>query len=105
MDVSRIIVSKIFTEKLVGNIDGTKHFWERTDEDYDELAKKLDTEWDGWFEGVRMVEETFDSDTFKISTRVIKVTEREYDKKTWEWIGAKETIGSEIKEISFHERH
>ena len=96
MDVNRIIVSKIFTEKLVSNEDGTRQFWEHTDEDYDELAKKLDTEWDGWFSGVRIVEETFDSDTFKISTRVIKVTEREYDEKTWKWIGAKEIIRSKI---------
>ena len=60
--------------------------WEDANGTYEELKKRLETKWDGWTDGVRLVEKTFDEGTFCVYTRVIKTTMRKRNWNNWnEW--------------------
>ena len=85
-------ITKIFTQKEVAHDSEARNWeWEDTTENYEELAEELRTKWDGWFDAVRIVEKTFDDETFKITEKEIKITERTYG-NDYRWNGAEETI-------------
>lgn len=87
----KMTISKIFTEVNVSNdCEARDWSWETSKTTYSEAVADLKAKWDAWFRGVRLVEKTFDSDTFEITTRVIKETKRTY--KDFCWDGVKETI-------------
>ena len=54
-----------------------------TTESYEKLANDLATEWDGWFDAVRIVEKVFNPDTFEVHIKPIKETRRTYDGFLW----------------------
>ena len=93
-------ISRIVTQKSVSDDCEARNWkWVNTNEPYEELANKLATEWNAWFDEVRVAEETFDSDTFKITSKTLKKTVRTYeDKFLGKWIGAKEIVYEEEKE-------
>ena len=83
-------ITKIFTEKRVSHdCEGRRWVWEGTTESYEELAEKLRTKWDGWFDAVAVVEKTFDDETFEITKKLIKMTKRTYG-DDYRWDGAEE---------------
>lgn len=90
-------LTKKFTQRKVSHDCEARHWtWEDTNETYEEAVKELAKEWDGWFEEVREVEKTFDDETFEITIKVIRVTERTYDKVYHSWKGGiAETIYEE----------
>lgn len=62
-------ISKNFAQKHIA-LDCEGRYWDWVDvsEGYDFWLKKLNEGWDkGWFDGVRIVERTFDEDTFTIT--------------------------------------
>lgn len=78
-------IKKTFVQKRVSHDQEARYWdWEDTTESYDDLKQKLMNEWDGWFEGVRIVEKVFDEDTFRITINVIKTAKRAY--KDWRWV-------------------
>lgn len=80
-----MIISKIFVEVRISNDDeGRDWSWETTTKTYEKAVENLKAKWDGWFNGVRLVEKSFDSDTFEITTRVIKETHRTYKNYCWD---------------------
>ena len=86
-------ITKIFTQEHTSDdCEGRYWSWADTDKTYEELAAQLAAEWNGWFDAVRLVEKTFDDETFKITTKVIKTTERTYKGLYWDG-GTKEIIG------------
>lgn len=86
-------ISKIFTQKYISNdCEAREWEWVDTKETYEELVKKLAEKWDAWFEAVRVVEKTFDAETFEITTKVIKRTGRTYTGYRWDG-GVAETFG------------
>ena len=87
-------ITKTFTQMYVATDCEARHWeWKDTDNTYEALAEELRTEWDGWFDAVRIVEKIFDSETFTITVKVIKTTERAYKDLHWDKaIGAVETI-------------
>ena len=71
------MITKTFTQKHVSHDYEARYFsWEDTDKTYEELAEELRTEDDAWFDGVRVVEKTFDPETFVITVKTIKAIER-----------------------------
>jgi hypothetical protein len=86
-------ISKIFTQKYISNDCEARDWeWVDTNKSYEELAQELATKWDGWFSAVRVVEKTFDAETFKITIKVIKRTGRTYTNYRWDG-GVVETFG------------
>ena len=77
-------IRRIFVEVRVSNDCEARNWeWKRTDRNYIKAVEDLKAKWDGWFEGVRLVEKTFNSDTFEITTRIIKETHRTYTNYRW----------------------
>lgn len=76
--------TKEFVQKFVSN-DCEARYWAWVDSEltYEQEVQDLKVCWDGWFDGVRLVEKTFDTDTFKFEIKVLKETEREYDENGW----------------------
>ena len=67
-------IKKIFTE-----IE-TDYGWKVTNRSYEEWQTRLNS-----FESaVRLVEKTFNSETFEITEKTIKKTERRLNPKTWD---------------------
>lgn len=86
-------ITKTFTQMHIAtDCEGRTWIWKDTDKNYEELAEELRTKWNGWFDGVRIVEKTFDEETFTITTTAIKTTERTYG-DDYRWNGAEETEG------------
>ena len=81
-------ITKTFTETYNLDMEGRHGEWETTAKTYEEALKDLD----GWMTAVRVVEKTFDPETFEITTVVVKTTERRYDWDRREW-NTVETIG------------
>lgn len=72
-------ISKIMTQMHCSNDTEARYFdWVDSNRSYEEIKESLKTKWDGWTDGVRLVEKTFDEETFSISTRVIKTTMRKW---------------------------
>lgn len=77
-------IKKLFTQEYVSNdCEGRYWNWEDSTETYDDLKNQLMTEWNGWFDGVAIVEKIFDDETFTITERVIKRAKRKYDGFHW----------------------
>ena len=73
-------ISRIITKRLVSNDDEARDWkWEYDERPYDELAKNFAYEHNSWYKGVALIEETFDSDTFKITSRTIREMKLKYD--------------------------
>lgn len=79
--------TKEFVQRCVSN-DCEARNWEWVDSDltYEQAVQDLKACWDGWFDGVRLVEKTFDTDTFEFEIKVLKEVEREYNEKL-RWTG------------------
>jgi len=76
-------ITKIFTQEHISNdCEARKWDWEDTEETYESLKEEL-KKWNGWFDGVRVVEKIFNEETFTIETKVIKKATRAYD--GWNW--------------------
>ena len=82
-------ISKIFTQKYEAqDCEGHIYAWEDTTEDFDTLKGKMN----GWCTAIRIVEKTFDSDTFLITETPIKVARRVYTRHEYEGYEVKEEI-------------
>lgn len=79
-------IVKTFVEIYVLDMEGRYGEWQTTNKTYEEAIKDINN----WNDRVRMVEKTFDPETFIITEREIKHTEKVY--KGWFWDG-------EIKEV------
>ena len=73
------LITKIFVEIYVLDIEGRNGKWKTTTMTYEEAVKKINP----WLDAVRMIEKTFDPDTFTITTRVLRQTEKVYEKYHW----------------------
>lgn len=80
-------MTKEFVQTYVSHDCEARH-WEWVDSKltYEQEVQDLKSGWNGWFDGVRLVEKIFDTDTFEIEIKVLKETEREYDDKCG-WTG------------------
>jgi len=77
-------INKIFVQEYIGlDCEGRNWGWRDTKNTYEEVKEKLMTEWNGWLDGVRLVEKTFDDETFTIETKVIKEAKRVYENFRW----------------------
>ena len=86
-------ISKLFIQNYTSHDCEGRHWsWTDAKEDatYEELVERLASEWNGWWDGVRIVEKTFNDETFEITVKVIKTTRRTY--KDWSWDGGVEEI-------------
>ena len=82
-------ISKLFVQKHVSSdCEARSWNWVDTDEAFEDLTNKLKDKWDSWFDGVRVVEKTFDTETFIITTKPIKSLKREshlnYNTHKWD---------------------
>ena len=85
-------IKKIFVQRRDAcDCEGRQYEWSDTEDSYEELTAQLGKCYDGYFSAVRVVEKSFDPDTFKITERVIKTTVRTWDKYTW--TGIQEVVG------------
>lgn len=84
-------IEKEFTQKYEQtDMEGKCWNWRDSDKSYEELVDFLKN--DGfWTEAVRLVVKTFDSETFEITTKVIKTTKKVYG-KGWSWNGEVEEV-------------
>ena len=81
-------ITKTFIQKHIARDCEARNWdWEDTNENYEVLIERLKNKWNGWFDGVRVVEKTFDAETFIITTKAIKTFKREshWDEDTHKW--------------------
>ena len=84
-------ISKNFVQKYVSHdCEARDHEWEDTDKTYEELSANLWEDSNAWYTAVRVVEKTFDDETFKITEREIKITE--LSSKNYRYVGVREVI-------------
>lgn len=85
-------ITKEFVQIYVAK-DSDGYYWEWKDSKltYEQEVQDLKSKWNGWFDGVRLVEKIFDTDTFEIEIKVLKEVEREYNEHGWTG-GVTETI-------------
>lgn len=82
------MITKNFVEIYEMDTSGYNGEWVVTDKTYAAAIKMLD----GWRDAARVVEKTFNPDTFEITTRVLRKTEKDYE-DDYTWHGKlKETI-------------
>ena len=74
-------IVKNFVEIEIADMEGRNYKWVTAKRTYEEEVKALDN----WTRAVRVVEKTFDPETFKITEREIKRTEKVYE--GWRWNG------------------
>ena len=79
-------ITKRFIEIYRLDMEGRRGWWEGTDKTYDEAVAAMD----GWNDAVREVEKTFHPDTFEITERTIRKTEKDYEGR-WTWDGKTKT--------------
>lgn len=75
MKISRTVVQKYISN----DCEARNWKWVYTDKSYEELSKNFAIEANAWYKAVALVEETFDSETFKITSRTIKETKKKYN--------------------------
>lgn len=87
-------IKKTFTQKHVATDSEARNWkwFDETEETYEELVEALASRWNGWFDAVRVVEKTFDDETFAITEKIIKQTDRVYEGFYWKEGEVKETI-------------
>ena len=73
-------ITKTFTQIYRLDMDGRYGEWYNTDKTYEEVVKELGC----WVTGARVIEKTFNPDTFEITENVIKETETRYNWDTRE---------------------
>lgn len=77
-------MTKKFVQVHVSNdCEGRYWDWIDTEKSYDEVKNELMMKWNGWLDGVRIVEKTFNDETFTITLDTIKKAERAYDNGRW----------------------
>lgn len=82
------MITKNFVEIYETDTSGYNGEWVVTDKTYAAAIKMLD----GWRDAVRVVEKTFNPDTFEITTRTLRKIEKDYE-GNYAWHGKlKETI-------------
>ena len=87
-------ITKTFVQVYVSN-DCEARNWKWVDEkkgNYEDLKNELMTEWNGWFDGVRVVEKIFDEKTFTIKEKIVKEAKRAYEGFRWAEGEINETI-------------
>ena len=75
-------ITKTFVEVYELDMEGRRGEWKLTTLTHDEAVKTLDP----WTDKVRTVEKTFDPETFTLTERVLRLTEKDYEGK-WNWGG------------------
>lgn len=75
-------ITKNFVEIYVLDMEGRNGEWVVTEKTHDEAIKELN----GWNEAVRTVEKTFNPETFTITERVLRLTEKDFE-GGWTWKG------------------
>lgn len=70
-------ITKTFTEIYTLDMEGRYGDWTTTNKTYEEAVKAFDN----YVTGARIVEKTFNPDTFEITTKVIREAKYVYD---WE---------------------
>lgn len=90
-------ISKRFVQRFVANDCEARNWsWVDTEESYESLVEKLASKNDPWFNAVAIVEKTFDDETFTITEKVIKMTQRTYTGAYHQhWSGVEEKIFEE----------
>ena len=79
-------ITKTFIQKHIATDCEARNWdWVDTNKTYEDLTKELKDKWNGWFDGVRVVEKIFDAETFTITIKVIKTTKREFNWDTHKW--------------------
>lgn len=75
-------IVKTFVEVYELDMEGRRGWWKPTALTHDEAIKTLDP----WTDRVRTVEKIFDPETFTITEKVLRETEKDYEGK-WTWGG------------------
>lgn len=84
-------IIKNFVQKYVSHdCEARDYEWENTDKSYEELSENLWENSSAWYTAVRIVEKTFDDETFKITEREIKITKLSV--KNYRYAGVEEII-------------
>ena len=73
-------ISKIFVQVYELDMEGRNGTWCDTSDSYETAVKKIDA----WNHAVRMIEKTFDPETFTITTKEIKRTEKVFNSCWWD---------------------
>ena len=82
--MAKRVIKRMFVQKRVATDCEARNWeWEDTKKTYEALKEKLTNEWDGWFDGVRVVEKVFDEETFTITENPIKMARRVYNGFHW----------------------
>ena len=74
-------IIKAFVQVYISDMEGRSYEWVNTTKTYEEAVNTLDN----WTRAVRVVEKTFDPETFIITEREVKRTEKVYE--GWRWNG------------------
>lgn len=75
-------IVKTFVEIYTLDMEGRNGKWEAVDMTHEEAIKELN----GWNNAVRTVEKTFNTETFKTTEKVLRLTEKDYE-GAWTWNG------------------
>lgn len=80
--------TKTFVEIYNMDMEGRRGEWNKTNKTYEEAVKMLG----GYTPEVRIVEKTFDDETYEVTEKTLRLAEMDYEGK-WTWGGkVKETI-------------
>jgi len=74
-------ITKTFVQAYISDMEGRYYKWINTTKTYEEAVNTIDN----WTSAIRVMEKTFDPETFIITEREIKRTEKVYD--GWCWNG------------------
>ena len=76
-------ISKIFVQKRIFHYCEANWTWEDSNESFDDLVDELASKWSDWFKAVRIVEKTFNDETFKITEKTLRAVQRHYEGYKW----------------------
>lgn len=80
-------ITKTFVQAHISDMEGRSYKWVNITETYEEAVRTLDN----WTNAVRVIEKTFDPETFTVAEREVKRTDKVYE--GWRWNGkTEETI-------------
>ena len=81
-------IIKNFVEIYELDMEGRRGEWKPTDMTHDEAVAKMNP----WLDKVRTVEKTFNPETFTITEKIVRLTEKDFE-GGWTWAGkTKETV-------------
>jgi hypothetical protein len=77
-------LKRIFTQKHISHDCEARDWeWVNTKSTYEDIKNYIKSEWNAWINGVRVVEKTFNDETFEITTEVLKIAMRAYENYSW----------------------